>query len=91
MAYPIARMLNERLGVGAAQAYFLWKGTWYEPLTKFPGALFDLNGYIVFDTREAYESCRQLRRGKTLNVAAPGISCIPGYVRDERISPLVGR
>jgi hypothetical protein len=91
MSYPIARMLNEKLGLGAVQAYFLWKGTWYEPLTKFPGALLDLNGYIKFDTREAYENCQQLRHGKTLNVVAPGISGIPGYVPDGRIAQLVGR
>ena len=51
---------------------------------RFPGALFDLNGYVVFETEEAYEQCSQLQHGKQLNVTGGvtgGISSIPGYVR----------
>ena len=50
---------------------------------RFPGALFDLNGYVVFETEEAYEQCLQLKHGKQLNVPgddAGDISSIPGYV-----------
>ena len=88
MAKQIARRLNRELGVGAVQAYYLYKGTWFEPLTKFPGALFDLNGYVRFDTREEYERCPSLRHLQTLNVRG-GISSITGYVRDERIKEIV--
>lgn len=88
MAKHIARRLNRELGVGAVQAYYLHKGTWFEPLTDFPGALFDLNGYVRFDTREEYERCPSVSHRKKLNVRG-GISSIAGYVRDERIEGIV--
>jgi len=84
----IARMLNERLALGAQHALYHQDGSWYEILERFPGVLFDLDGYKVFETREAYESCPQLRRTQQLNVVG-GISSIPGYVKDDRIRALV--
>ena len=55
-------------------------GTWYNALKRFPAALCDANGYILFKTEKAYKECPQLRIGK--EVALPeGIVQIPGYVR----------
>ena len=38
-------LLSERWGVGAAHALYIYDGHWYHQLERFPGALFDENGY----------------------------------------------
>lgn len=71
--------LNQRWGVNAAQAFYRETGNWFHRLERFPGALFDANGYILFGTREEYEACEALQIGKELGVPS-GIASIPGYV-----------
>lgn len=72
--------LNEAWGVRAAHALYIHDGHWYHPLRKFPGALFDRDGYIKFDTEEEYRSCEFLQIRKQVSVPKR-ISAIPGYVR----------
>jgi hypothetical protein len=72
--------LNKLWHVGARQSFYRKTGDWFMCLERFPGALFDENGYIRFDTKQQYESCRQLHIGKRLTVRG-GIAAIPGYVR----------
>jgi hypothetical protein len=49
-------------------------------VTRFPGALLDTEGYVVFATEEDFQACPGLQLGK--EVSAPrGIKSIPGYVR----------
>jgi hypothetical protein len=55
-------------------------GTFYMPLERFPGALCDANGYILFKTERDYKECPQLRIGVRVDVPK-GIAQIPGYVR----------
>jgi hypothetical protein len=55
-------------------------GTWYNNLIAFPGALFDPDGYVIFQAEQDYRSCRQLSIGKETNVRQ-GIKAIPGYRR----------
>ena len=71
--------LNKKWKVGARHALYHRDGTWYECLEKFPGALFDPYGYILFETLEAYQRCSNLSHGVKLNVRG-GISTIHGYV-----------
>ena len=73
--------LNRKWKVGARHALYRQDGRWYHHLKRFPGALFDADGYVVFETKEAYEQCRKLQHGVRLNVRPGGISSIPGYVR----------
>lgn len=73
--------LNERWGVGAAHALYIHDGHWYHQLKEFPGALFDRNGYILFQTEADFRSCPHISIGKDVSVPKPGISAIPGYVR----------
>lgn len=75
----IGRKLNTEWGVGAEHALYRKDGRWYHHLEQFPGALFDERGYIVFETKEAYDICPQLQHGQELHVIG-GISSIPGYV-----------
>ena len=74
------KCLNEKWNVGARHPLYHCDGTFYECLTIFPGALFDSDGYVLFETEEAYRSCSNLQHGVKLNVPG-GISSIRGYVR----------
>ncbi len=60
------------------QARFHKGGTFFMPLEHFPGALCDPDGYVIFDSKEQYESCSALEIGKRVNVRN-GISKIRGY------------
>ena len=80
----IGAKLNREWNVNAAHALYRRVGDWYHTLKAFPGALFDANGYILFETREDYEQCPRLTvryKSRTTHVSAPGISAIPGYVQ----------
>lgn len=66
--------------VGAQHALYRRSGDWYHQLERFPGALFDAEGYVLFRTKEEFESCRYLQINEHVHVAG-GISQIPSYVR----------
>jgi hypothetical protein len=72
--------LNEEWKIGARHALFRKTGDWYVLLQKFPGALCDKNGYILFKSESDYRSCPYLKIGKEISVPF-GISKIPGYIR----------
>jgi len=79
-----ATELNKKWKVGAKHALYIHDGHWYHCLTKFPGALFDKNGYILFATEDQYRASAYLKIYKEANqvsIKPPGISAIPGYVR----------
>ena len=76
-----ALQLNAEWGVGAAQARYSDDGHWYAVVERFPAALFDANGYVLFQTEGAYRSSPNLRIGKQISVPRPGISALPEYVR----------
>lgn len=70
--------------MGAQHALYRRDGTWYHVLERFPGALFDEHGYILFETEQDYKRCPGLLIGdKAKNWAnAPnGITNLPGYIR----------
>lgn len=64
-----------------AQARYSDGGHWYAPLNRFPAALVDANGYLLFDSEHEYRSSPHLALGKQISVPKPGISAVPGYVR----------
>jgi hypothetical protein len=72
--------LNRQWNVNAKHALYHQDGTFYENLNRFPGALFDPKGYILFKTELDYDNSPYLDIGKRLNVRQ-GISSIPGYKR----------
>ena len=81
--------LNETWGVGAVQVRYSDDGHWYATLARFPAALFDAHGYILFKTEQEYRTSPHISIGKQISVPKPGISAIPGYVRvaDSDASP----
>jgi len=77
------RKLNDIWGVGAKHPLYHREGCWYENLDRFPGALFDPNGYVIFATENAYRTSRHLQIAQKTNVPN-GIASIPGYVRMKK-------
>lgn len=86
--------MGDRLGRRITGAYLAkkWKvscrhplyhkdGCWYNNLERFPGALFDPDGYVLFRTEEDYRRCRQLSIGQETNVRGGTIKDLPGYRR----------
>lgn len=72
--------LNELWGVGAMHALYREDGMWYHQLLEFPGALFDANGYVLFETEKAYLESPYLQIQQDVHVPG-GISAMPDYVR----------
>jgi hypothetical protein len=77
------KQLNEEWDVGARHALYHKDGTWYHILRQFPGALFDPNGYIRFNSEHEYRHHPHISIKEQMNhtVISSGISSLPGYVR----------
>jgi hypothetical protein len=73
------KYLSKLWNVNVKHALYHEEGTFYENLRAFPGALFDYNGYKVFQTENDYNQSPYLVIGQKLNVHG-GISSIPGYI-----------
>jgi predicted HNH restriction endonuclease len=73
-----ARSLVKLWKLDVRHALYRQTGDWYHQLERFPGALLDENGYVIFETEEAYRSCQELRIRQDVSVPG-GISAIPGY------------
>jgi len=80
MANPIGQSLNDLWQVGAKHAHYREDGNWYHQLKAFPGALFDANGYVLFETEHDYLSSTYLQIQQDMHVPN-GISSLPTYVR----------
>lgn len=77
-----AKVLIERWRVPVIQGRYHQGGTFFVNLTEFPGALFDPNGYVVFETEDEYRNCDGVNVGdKRTNVSNPGIRALPQYKR----------
>ena len=74
-----ARRLIKEWNIGVQFGYYHHKGTWFHVLERFPGALIDDMGYIIFKTKIDYYNCPNLSIGIHTNVLG-GISNIPGYI-----------
>ena len=75
-----AKLLAQEWKVDAHHVLYHKDGRWYNNLKRFPGALFDAYGYVLFHTESDYRSSPYLNIGKELNVRG-GIESIPGYRR----------
>ncbi len=84
-ARQTGRELNEKWGIGAQHALYRKDGTWYHRLERFPGALCDKNGYILFKTLGDLETCPGVSIGieKNWTSVPAGIAALPGYKRVE--------
>jgi hypothetical protein len=74
-----AKDLAARWGLKVRHALYRKTGNWYHQLNRFPGALLDADGYVIFESEQAFRACPQLQVKK--QVSAPkGIKAIPSYV-----------
>jgi hypothetical protein len=94
MASPSSRSdtatkLAERWHLNVEHALYRETGDWYHQLKRFPGALLDAKGYVVFETEEAYRSCPELRIRQDVSVPN-GINRLPGYARVVEGSQVTG-
>jgi len=78
---PLAqgKELINRWDLPVQQARFHRDGHYYEHLTKFPAALCDRSGYVIFENEEEYKKDNKLQLGQQVNVDKPGISAMPKY------------
>ena len=74
-----ASRLIKSWNVDAVQGRYRETGNWYHPLKRFPAALFDSHGYVLFPSEDALRS-PQIHLGKQISVP-DGISSLLGYVR----------
>ena len=74
------RDLSRKYGVYAKQSRYRETGDFYECLTQFPGALWDTDGYVLFETKEHYSRSPYLQIGIKLHVPG-GIAAMPSYTR----------
>jgi hypothetical protein len=81
--------LNKLWKVGAAHSLYLHSGVWFHRLRRFPGALFDQRGYVLFETEEVYLHSPQVIVRKHTRVREPGICALPNYVRVLHDDPLL--
>lgn len=70
--------LNKLLELNTLHALYREDGKWYHHLKKFPGVLFDTNGYLIFQTIEDYINNSSLIKQKDLHIIN-GLSSLAGY------------
>ena len=73
-----AKELIEKYSIPVLDGKYREDGMWFHHLRKFPGALFDSKGYVIFITKKEYLNCPFLQHKQDLHVK-PNISVIPGY------------
>ncbi|MEA5425403.1 HNH endonuclease [Arcicella lustrica] len=73
-----ANKIEKIVKTGVLHALYREDGGWYHHLKRFPGALFDYHGYVLFETKEDYDNNPSLIHRQDLNVKN-GISSLPNY------------
>lgn len=71
-------ILKRLLKLDVEHALYRKDGDWYHNLKKFPGVLFDENGYVIFKKEKEYINNPLLRIRQDLNVSL-GIENLPNY------------
>lgn len=72
---------KEVWNIPAEHVLYREDGTFYNALKRFPGALCDANGYVLFKTEQAYGDSPQLRISTEKVNVPQGIAKMPGYIR----------
>ena len=88
MARVTGKQLAKRAGLQLNQALYRKTGDWYHILKRFPGALFDDYGYLLFANKEEYQSFAagtqavQVKENPDTNtlIVAKGIASHPDYL-----------
>lgn len=73
-------MLRRKWQLPVRQARYHCEGHFFMPLDRFPGALCDPDGYVVFTDHHTFLRSPYLRVGVRVNVSRGSIKDLPGYV-----------
>lgn len=81
--------LKKILSIDAKHALYREDGKWYHNLTRFPGVLFDKNGYIIFNNEGDYINNPNVQIKKDLHITN-GIESLANYLKfTEREKELI--
>ncbi len=72
--------LKKQWKIQAQQVRYHKDGTFFMPLDRFPAALCDPYGYIIFNNQKEYETNRHIEIGSRINVRC-GINRLSGYTK----------
>lgn len=72
------RQLQREWSIPAQHVLYHHQGTWFHLLERFPGALCDPHGYVLFETAEDFRKSPHLKIGKHVTVSE-GVKNIRGY------------
>lgn len=74
------RHLQKLWGIPAVHVLYHRGGNWYRLLERFPGALADPNGFVLFQAEADFQNCAYLEIDQHVHVPS-GVSKMPGYKR----------
>lgn len=74
------RKLQKEWSIPAQHVLYHHEGSWYHLLDRFPGALCDPNGYVLFETKEDFAQCPDLKIGQHVKVPG-GIQNMRRYIK----------
>lgn len=77
------RQLRREWNIPAQHVLYHHEGTWFHLLERFPGALCDPHGYVLFETKEDFFRSPNLKIGKHVRVP-DGLRNVRGYVQTRR-------
>lgn len=60
--------IQTALGLVANHCLYHHEGDWYQQLRRFPGILFDPDGYVIFEDQQSYLNEPRLKHGVKLHV-----------------------
>ncbi len=72
------RKMAIRENLKVTKAYYHWEGTWFQRVHEFPVALFDRNGYVIFNTEREYLSHPDVGGSEKTNIPK-GIASFRSY------------
>lgn len=78
--------LAQKWGLNVAQARYSEWGNWYAPISMYPAALLDANGYVLIRDEFTLQNHPKIRVTKQINVP-DCISTLPEYVRVTGLIP----
>jgi hypothetical protein len=74
------KYLRQKWNIPAKEVFYHQGGSFFMPLSRFPGAFCDQKGYLLFNDQNTYESSEDIRIGKRVNLRT-ALPKIPGYIR----------
>ncbi|MBN4064932.1 hypothetical protein JYU04_04270 [Dehalococcoides mccartyi] len=77
------RKLAVRENLKVTKAYYHWEGTWFQRVREFPVALFDKEGYVIFNSEREYLNHPDVEGSEKTNIPK-GIASFSEYKKMSR-------